>query len=77
MKKHIKVRNNQSGEIVEVIVKDFSGRTIDRYKFNGNNGNFYGTTIESLYIKFNFRPVINNKNSIIFSNKTPTSLFDY
>ena len=76
MAKHIRVRNNQSGEMVEILVKDFSGRTIDRYKFSGSDKRFFGSTIESLYIKFGFQPLINLKESVIINSSKQKGFFD-
>lgn len=77
MAKYVKVRNNQSGEIIEIIIKDFSGRTIDKYKFNSSNSRSYGQAIESLYFKFNIKPLIHVKDSVLLSKNTSNSLFDY
>lgn len=77
MKKHIKVRNNLSGEIIEIIVKDFSGRTIDRYKFNGRNGLFYGNALENIYNKFGMRPIIRDKQCVVLKEYPESNFFNY
>lgn len=79
MKKKTKISYNNRGEIIEIKVRDFSGRTIEKFKFNGTNSEMYGRILESLYIRYGFRPIIRMEESINFKKFTgdKLSLFDY
>ena len=81
LNKKVKVRYNVSGEIIEIKVRDFSGRFLESYKFDARNSKMYGDVIETLFRKYGFRPVITSKDSINIKEKFKSaddlSFFEY
>lgn len=68
--KRINIKYNNTGDLIQIFVKESNGKKLDSYIFNGSNEEVYGKVIESLYQKYGWRPLIQIKECINFKNKT-------
>lgn len=73
--KRVNINYNNSGDIIEITIKEYNGRKLENFRFNGNNSTMYGRIIENLYEKYGFRPTISIKECINFVNKPEDKSF--
>lgn len=58
------INYNREGDIIEIIVRDSTGRKIEEVKCNGNDRKRYGQILIMLKEKFGFKPEIDFDESI-------------
>ena len=55
---------NRSGEVVEIIIRDFSGAKIETFKFNISDKSTANRIMNLIYRKYGFEPTISAKESV-------------
>jgi len=55
---------NRSGEVVEIIIRDFSGAKIETFKFHINDKATANKIMNLIYKKYGFEPTINPKEIV-------------
>ena len=55
---------NRSGEVVEIIIRDFSGAKIETFRFHINDKVNANKVMSLIYRKYGFEPTITTKENI-------------
>lgn len=58
------VQYNRTGDIIEIVVRDCSGKRLDKFVFNGSDSKRFGRVMKILKDVYNFKPEVSHKESI-------------
>ena len=65
---------NNNDEVIEIIIKDSTGRVFDKFKFNVHNKFIKGKVAMIMREKYNFVPIEDTKEEKIDWIKTTTDI---
>lgn len=58
------INYNRTGDLIEINVRDFSGRKIESHTCNAKDKKKYGSILRYLKDKYGFEPLIDTEDSI-------------